>query len=80
MMMQASGAFGEKTMYGKKIQGTIRSTVIVGPDGMVVKHWPKVKNAEMHPAEVLEFLVELRKYRPDRPNRFSRQIDGPDLY
>jgi peroxiredoxin Q/BCP len=55
-MMQAYGAFGEKTMYGKKVQGTIRSTVVVGPDGTVLKHWPTVKNAEAHPQEVLEFL------------------------
>jgi peroxiredoxin Q/BCP len=55
-MMQTYGAFGEKTMYGKKVQGTIRSTVIVGPDGTVVKHWPAVKKAEAHPQEVLEFL------------------------
>jgi peroxiredoxin Q/BCP len=55
-IMQTYGAFGEKTMYGKKVQGTIRSTVIVGPDGTVVKHWPAVKKAEAHPQEVLEFL------------------------
>jgi peroxiredoxin Q/BCP len=55
-MMTAYGAFGEKTMYGKKTTGTIRSTVIVGPDGTVRKHWAKVAKAESHPAEVLEFL------------------------
>jgi len=55
-MMQDYGAFGEKTMYGKKVQGTIRSTVVVGPDGTVVKHWPAVKKAETHPQEVVEFL------------------------
>jgi peroxiredoxin Q/BCP len=55
-MMEAYGAYGEKVMYGKKTMGTIRSTVIVGPDGMVVKHWPTVKKAEEHPAEVLAFL------------------------
>ncbi|MCF7849162.1 MAG: peroxiredoxin [Kiritimatiellales bacterium] len=58
-MMQAYGAFGEKTMYGKTSMGTIRSTVVVGPDGKVIKHWGKVKNAEDHPAEVLEFLKTL---------------------
>jgi len=36
--------------------GTIRSTVVVGPDGKVVKHWPKVAKAETHPREVLDFL------------------------
>ncbi len=55
-MMEAYGAFGEKVMYGKKTTGTIRSTVVIGPDGTVVKHWPTVKKAEDHPVEVLEFL------------------------
>jgi len=55
-MMQAYGAYGEKTMYGKKVQGTIRSTVVVGPDGKIIRHWPTVKKAETHPQEVLEFL------------------------
>jgi peroxiredoxin Q/BCP len=57
-MMQAYGAYGEKVQYGKKSMGTIRSTVIVGQDGTVVKHWPKVAKAEEHPAEVLSFLLE----------------------
>lgn len=55
-MMAAYGAYGEKVQYGKKSMGTIRSTVVVGPDGKVVRHWPKVAKAEEHPAEVLEFL------------------------
>jgi peroxiredoxin Q/BCP len=55
-MMQAYGAFGEKVQYGKTVTGTIRSTVIIGPDGNVSKHWKKVPEAETHPAKVLEFL------------------------
>jgi peroxiredoxin Q/BCP len=55
-MMSAYGAFGEKVMYGKKTVGTIRSTVVVGPDGTILRHWPKVAKAEAHPAEVVEFL------------------------
>lgn len=55
-VMQAYGAFGEKTMYGKKTLGTIRSTVVVGPDGTVLRHWHAVKKAENHPEEVLEYL------------------------
>lgn len=55
-VMQAYGAFGEKTMYGKKVMGTIRSTVVIGPDRTVLKHWPKVRKAETHPQEVLDFL------------------------
>lgn len=55
-VMKTYGAFGEKLMYGKPVVGTIRSTVVIGPDGKVVKHWATVKNAEEHPAEVLAFL------------------------
>lgn len=55
-MMQAYGAFGEKVMYGKKTIGTIRSTVIIGPDGVVKKQWAKVAKAEQHPDQVLDYL------------------------
>ena len=50
------GAYGEKTMYGKTVTGVIRSTVWVGPDGTVKKHWAKVAKAETHPDEVLAAL------------------------
>lgn len=54
--MQAYEAYGEKVTCGKKSLGTIRSTVIIGPDGMVKKQWEKVAKAEQHPDQVLEFL------------------------
>lgn len=41
-MLAAYDAWGEKVMYGKKKLGIIRSTVLIGTDGKVVKHWPKV--------------------------------------
>ena len=34
-VMDAYGAYGEKSLYGKKVTGVIRSTVVVGPDGTV---------------------------------------------
>jgi thioredoxin-dependent peroxiredoxin len=34
-VMDAYGAYGEKTLYGKKVTGVIRSTVVIGPDGAV---------------------------------------------
>ena len=49
-------AFGEKMMYGKKTTGVIRSTVWVGPNGKVKKHWARVAKAADHPAKVLEAL------------------------
>jgi thioredoxin-dependent peroxiredoxin len=55
-VMKKYGAFGKKMMYGKEVQGTIRSTVIIGPKGDVIKHWPTVKKADEHPEEVLAFL------------------------
>ena len=54
--MQAYQAYGEKVVCGKKTFGTIRSTVIVGHDGVVKKHWEKVAKAEQHPEQVLEYL------------------------
>ena len=45
----------EKNMYGKKVWGTERTTVIVGPDGKVLRVFPKVKVAG-HVAEVLAAL------------------------
>lgn len=55
-VMTKYGAFGEKTMYGKKTTGVIRSTVWIGPDGKVKKHWKRVAKAADHPARVLEEL------------------------
>ncbi len=34
-VLEAWGAWGEKTMYGKKVTGVIRSTVVVDPEGVV---------------------------------------------
>jgi peroxiredoxin Q/BCP len=56
-VMTRYGAFGEKMMYGKKTQGVIRSTVWIGPDGVVKKHWAKVASAAEHPQKVLEALA-----------------------
>ena len=55
-MMQAYGAYGEKTMYGRKVVGVVRSTVWIDPSGRVHKHWAKVPQAEAHPGKVLEAL------------------------
>ena len=52
------GAYGEKMMYGKKTMGVIRSTVLVGPNGKVVKHWRRVAKAADHPQKVLDVLQQ----------------------
>lgn len=55
-MMQDYEAFGEKVTCGRKTTGTIRSTVVIGPDGVVKKQWAKVAKAEQHPEQVLAYL------------------------
>ena len=57
-VMAKYGAFGEKMMYGKKTEGVIRSTVWIGPDGKVKKHWARVAKAADHPAKVWETLEQ----------------------
>jgi len=56
-VMTAWGAYGDKMMYGKKTKGVIRSTVWVGPDGTVRKHWARVADAAKHPAAVLQAVT-----------------------
>ncbi len=57
-VIEAYGAWGEKSMYGKKMLGIIRSTVLIGTDGKVARHWPKV-SVKGHVAEVVAAVKEL---------------------
>jgi len=50
--MQRYGAWGEKTLYGKKSLGVIRSTFLVGPDGKIQRAWYNVR-ADGHAEKVL---------------------------
>ena len=59
-MIEAYGAWGEKNMYGKKMMGIIRSTVVIDQDGKVVKHFPKV-SVKGHVADVVDSVKELAK-------------------
>ena len=51
-VMEQYGAWGEKSMYGKKIVGVIRSTFVIGPDGQIERAWYNLK-ADGHAARVL---------------------------
>ena len=42
-MLEAYGAWGEKSLYGKKFQGILRTTVLIGADGRVERIWRNVK-------------------------------------
>jgi peroxiredoxin Q/BCP len=57
-VLEAYGAWGDKVMYGKKMKGIIRSTVLIGRDGKVKQHWPKV-SVKGHAAEVVEAVKAL---------------------
>jgi peroxiredoxin Q/BCP len=50
----------EKNMYGKKVMGVVRTTLIIGPDGKIKHIFNKVK-AEGHADEVLAYLKEVAK-------------------
>ena len=54
---EAYGAWGEKSMYGKKYMGIVRSTVVVAADGTVKAVFPKVQPAA-HAKLVLDALKE----------------------
>jgi len=54
-VMEKYGAWGEKMMYGKKITGVIRSTVVIDQEGKVVKHYPKV-SVKGHADAVVEVV------------------------
>jgi peroxiredoxin Q/BCP len=55
---EAYGAWGEKSMYGKKYMGILRNTYVIDPDGRVAKVLPKVQ-PKKHDALVLKALAEL---------------------
>jgi thioredoxin-dependent peroxiredoxin len=52
------GAWGEKMMYGKKVTGMIRSTVVIDPEGVVRKVFPRVR-VDGHAEQVLQALSDL---------------------
>jgi len=51
-MLEAYGVWGEKSMYGRTFLGIVRTTVLIGADGGVLKIWRNVK-VDGHADEVL---------------------------
>jgi peroxiredoxin Q/BCP len=51
-MLQAYGAWGEKSMYGRTFQGILRTTVLIGADGRIIRIWRHVR-VDGHADEVL---------------------------
>ena len=54
----AYGAWGTKKMYGKEVEGTIRSTFLVDKAGRIAAAWPKV-SVKGHVDQVLDAIAKL---------------------
>lgn len=53
-LVEAFGVWGEKSMYGRKYMGTMRTTFIIGPDGIVKRIiTPKEVKTKDHAAQIL---------------------------
>ncbi len=52
-MLEAYGAWGEKSMYGRKYMGVFRKTFLIDGTGRIARVWPKVA-VPGHAEEVLE--------------------------
>ena len=59
-LLKPLGAFGKKIMYGKEVEGIIRSTFLVDPKGIIRHIWPKV-SVKGHVGAVIEALADLQK-------------------
>ncbi len=58
--ISAYGVWGQKLLYGKKIDGILRTTFVVDKDGKIAKIFEKVKPAE-HAKEVLGYIKSLNR-------------------
>jgi peroxiredoxin Q/BCP len=52
------GAWGEKSLYGRKFMGINRSTFLIDGSGKVARVWPKVK-VDGHVDQVLQAIREI---------------------
>ena len=57
-VIKTLGAWGEKTMYGKKFMGVKRTTVLVGKNQKIIKIWNNVKVKD-HVKNVFEFIKSI---------------------
>ena len=51
-MLEAYGAWAEKSLYGRKFMGVVRKTVLIDAQGRIARVWPKVK-VQGHAEDVL---------------------------
>jgi len=56
--LEAYGAWGEKVLYGRTSVGVIRSSVLIGTDGRILKVWRRAQ-AKSHAERALKACREL---------------------
>ena len=57
-IIEKYGVWGEKSMYGKKYMGLLRTTFLIDENGVIVKIFDKPKSKE-HTAEILEAWADI---------------------
>jgi len=57
-LIEAFGAWQKKSMMGKEYMGTVRSTFVIDPKGIILRVWDKVNPPE-HGQEIHDFIKEI---------------------
>lgn len=60
VIIQQYNVWKEKSMFGKKYMGISRESFLIDENGMIIKHWNKVKPLS-HPQEVLDFIINKKQ-------------------
>lgn len=58
-VLEAYGVWAKKKMAGREYMGIVRSTFLIGPDGVIKKVWPKV-SVKGHAEAVLQALLQTK--------------------
>ena len=58
-LLKPLSAFGKKLMYGREVEGILRSTFLIDPKGVIRHVWPKV-SVKGHVQDVLDTLAKLK--------------------
>ena len=65
---KAYGVWGTKVLYGREMEGTIRSTFLISPDGKIARVWTRVK-VEGHVEAVAEALRDAQRRADEKKPR-----------
>ena len=74
---EAYGAWGEKSMYGKKFEGIIRSSFLIGPTGKIIDAWIKIRPDDTVPKALADFDMWDVDDETSRRIQHGQPVDGP---